>query len=144
MSSTNFYDVCAIPKGERQRRLGKARKRRAEWQRSQVTRDYVFERERDHCRICLRRFAQTMHELIFRSLGGKVCISNSVAVCGDGVLGCHGYAQRHEIDWRGGEDGAEGILEFCPMTTAAAIYMGVPINRWIRSAPRALAESQSA
>jgi hypothetical protein len=38
-----------------------------------------------------------MHECKPRSLGGDISIENSIAVCGSGTTGCHGFAQRHEF-----------------------------------------------
>jgi len=68
-----------------------------------------------------------MHELVFRSLGGKRSASNSIAVCGDGVRGCHGLLQRHEIKWQDRDGvGAEGLLLFTVETRAA--------ERWVRIA----------
>lgn len=46
--------------------------------------------------------------------------NNSVAVCGDGVRGCHGLLQRHELDWDGD---AEAILLFAPRSPAAKRWM---------------------
>lgn len=51
-----------------------------------------------------------MHEIVPRSLGGAVSRDNSVALCGDGVRGCHGKVQRHEL-WINGPT-AEGPLTF--------------------------------
>lgn len=72
-----------------------------------------------------------MHELVFRSQGGKRSATNSVAVCGDGVRGCHGLLQRHEIAWRGDEDGAEGTLVFTIETAAASRWVRIALgNSW--------------
>lgn len=57
----------------------------------------VFARDGGRCRCCGRP-ATSMHELRPRSLGGAVSLANSIAVCGDGVQGCHGRLQRHEIE----------------------------------------------
>ncbi len=77
-----------------------------------------------------------MHELLFRSLGGKVSKRNSVAVCGDGVRGCHGFLQRNEIAWWSStEAGAEAELRFQARTNRAADWMRVARDRWICSMP---------
>ncbi len=98
-------------------------------------REYVFEREQGICRCCRIRKAESMHELRFRSLGGKVSKKNSVAVCGDGVRGCHGMLQRLQIAYVCDSDGAEGQLRFCPLNAAAADWMRVPKNIWVCSMP---------
>lgn len=72
-----------------------------------------------------------MHELIPRSIGGKACLSNSVAVCGDGTRGCHGFCQRYEILYQGGAEGAEGTLGFTPKTEAASKWIRVPIQHMV-------------
>jgi 5-methylcytosine-specific restriction endonuclease McrA len=41
----------------------------------------VWKRERGMCRICRVRPAKHLHELRFRSLGGRVSTANSIAVC---------------------------------------------------------------
>lgn len=97
-------------------------------------RAYVFARERDLCRCCRCRPAESMHEMRFRSLGGKVGRKNSIAVCGDGVRGCHGLLQRHEIDWSAvTASGAEGTLLFTAMTGPAADHLKVAIGEVIES-----------
>ncbi len=98
-------------------------------------RDYVFAREQQICRCCRIRRAESMHELVFRSQGGKVSKRNSVAVCGDGVRGCHGYLQRHEIDWKGGPSVAEDLLEFRPNTPIAADWLRIELGQWVASMP---------
>lgn len=69
----------------------------------------VFEREDYRCRCCGRP-AKSMHEIVPRSLGGAVSLENSVALCGDGVRGCHGKIQRHEVRIVGSD--ANGYLSF--------------------------------
>ena len=97
---------------------------------------YVFAREQEICRCCRLRRAESMHELKFRSQGGKVSKRNSVALCGDGVQGCHGFLQRHEIGWRSNEpQRAEDLLQFAPLTRAAADWMRVEKGLWIASMP---------
>lgn len=74
-----------------------------------------------------------MHEVLFRSLGGKVSKTNSIAACGDGVNGCHGFAQRNEIRYQRGPLGANGTMSFQPVTVAAAEWMRVKVGQWIES-----------
>jgi hypothetical protein len=74
-----------------------------------------------------------MHELLPRSVGGKRCPTNSVAVCGDGVRGCHGLLQRHEITWDSDGDGAEGTLVFTATTRAAARWVEIALGDAWRS-----------
>jgi len=112
----------AVPKPEPRTRV-KARAKRE--QRDHVTevRQYVFARERDLCRCCRFRRAESMHELRPKSLRGRVSRSNSIAVCGDGVRGCHGFLQRHEITFhRSLKLGAEATLYFMPCTEAARTW----------------------
>lgn len=71
----------------------------------------MFERENYRCRCCGAR-AESMHEILPRGRGGKVSRENSVALCGDGVRGCHGKCQRYEIRIIGND--AEGELQFVP------------------------------
>ena len=104
-----------------------------ECRRLHTTRDYVFARERHVCRCCQFRHADTMHELIPRSIGGKRSASNSVAVCGDGVRGCHGFLQRHEIKWTSDGEGAEGTLLFTAMTRASARWVEITLGDAWRS-----------
>lgn len=120
-----FRDCGGQPKGPSRKRL-KGRKDRAQRKETGTVRAYVFARERNLCRICRLRPATSMHELRFRSLGGKVSRKNSVAVCGDGVQGCHGFAQRNEIEWSvSAEQGAEGTLWFQAMTERAAEWLRI-------------------
>lgn len=107
---------------------GRRRRKRAQFKRARTTRALVFEREQQKCRVCRLRRAETMHELIPRSIGGKACLSNSVAVCGDGTRGCHGFCQRYEIVYQGFDNGAEGTLYFTPVTAAASTWMRVPMH----------------
>lgn len=101
------------PKGETRKRI-KGRAKRAASKVTKSVRAYVFEREKGICRCCGCMAAESMHEIVFRSQGGKVSPENSIAVCGDGVRGCHGRLQRHEITVRmhSKRKGAEGFLAF--------------------------------
>lgn len=98
-------------------------------------RAYVFEREQGICRCCRLRKLESMHELRFRSLGGKVSKRNSVGVCGDGVRGCHGFLQRLEIAYVNDAEGAEGLLQFSPSSKAASDWMRVPAFTFVCSLP---------
>src|SRR6185295_18191522 len=90
----------ACPKPTRAARLkAKRKERRTDADRVHVLRMYVMARERGICRCCRTRPAESMHELVPKSLRGHATRQNSVGVCGDGVQGCHGFLQRHEIEW---------------------------------------------
>lgn len=56
----------------------------------------VFERDGGRCRVCGGP-AESVHELRPRSLGGRVCLKNSIAVCGSGTTGCHGLLTAHHV-----------------------------------------------
>ena len=72
-------------------------KPKAERERIAAVRCEVFERAEHVCEICRRRRAESMDEVKARSLGGVVSVENSIAVCGSGTTGCHGFRQRHEF-----------------------------------------------
>ena len=99
----------AYPKPEPRKRI-KARRKRQQRKVVADVRAYVFARERGMCRCRHYRPAESMHEIIFRSQGGKVTPENSIAVCGDGVRGCHGRLHRRDITIQVGPLGAEGYL----------------------------------
>lgn len=127
--------IHAQPKGQTRKQL-KAREKRAQRKDIAAIREYVFEREHGICRCCRVRPAASMHELIFRSLGGKVSRKNSVAVCGSGTSGCHGFLQSNQIAWAGTPNEiAEGRLMFSPHTRVAADYMRIALNTYIESGP---------
>lgn len=71
----------------------------------------MFERDGNRCRCCGAP-AESMHEILPRGRGGVVSRENSIALCGDGVRGCHGKCQRYEIRIVG--DNAEELLVFVP------------------------------
>ncbi len=126
------------PKGPSRKTL-KGRKVRAQRKDTAEVRAYVFARERNICRCCRKRKAESMHELVFRSVGGKRSRQNSVAVCGSGTTGCHGHLQRHAIRW-GEQDGppwltAEGVLFFYPRTAAAREWMCLREGGYLVSPP---------
>lgn len=104
---------------------------------SRNVRAYIFEREQGICRCCRIRATESMHELRFRSLGGKVSRFNSVALCGDGTRGCHGFLQRLEIEWLSETPhlGADWLLQFRPKTAQASEWMRVPTDLWVCSMP---------
>lgn len=130
------------PKPERRAKT-KHRQRRMKVKTSHEIHDYVFARERHLCRICRIRPAESMHELKFRSLGGKVSRRNSIAVCGNGVEGCHGHAQRLEIAYRFEDEalGAEGAVIFTPRIVRAAEWLRVQVGQAISSPPMFTTES---
>jgi hypothetical protein len=98
-------------------------------------RAYVFGRERHICRCCRFRPAASMHEVKPKSLGGKVSRKNSVALCGDGVQGCHGFCQRHQIAVGASILGAEAELVFTPETESAAEWLRIKVGEQIVSPP---------
>jgi hypothetical protein len=94
------YRKLAASKPER-RQTSKKRKDRALGHHVSEVRSYVFQREQDTCRCCGWRPATSMHEIVGAGATGSRWKAtnkhNSIAVCGDGVRGCHGYLQRYEI-----------------------------------------------
>lgn len=126
----------AIPKPEK-RATTKRRQKREHADHVADVRAYVFGRERGICRCCRSRRAQSMHELHSRGAGGKVSKRNSIALCGDGVRGCHGMLQRHEILWAVEDYAlrAEAELAFQPQTQAAADWLKIGLGETIASAP---------
>lgn len=124
-----------FPKPEPRKRV-KAREKRSYADHVKAVRDYVFGRERGICRCCRARAAQSMHELVFKSLGGKVQRKNSVAVCGElgnDIEFCHGLLQAHQIIFGAGQRGAESTLTFTPTTQRAADHLRVKIGESIVS-----------
>lgn len=119
-------------KPEPRKRL-KARERVSYRDHVKAVRDYVFGRERGLCRCCRIRAAESMHELVFKSRGGKVSRKNSVAVCGDGVQGCHGLLQAHQVHYGTSQRGADATLTFTPITARAADYLRVKVGESIVS-----------
>ncbi len=138
MSSDYYQEIAkhgGIGKGEpRKRRKGREKRQKAKGDAG--VRQYVFARERDTCRVCRCRADESRHELVFKSLGGKVTRMNCVAVCGDGVFKCHGLLQRLEISWTGDPfQRAEGTLVFTPCTRRAADWLKVRVGESIESRP---------
>ncbi len=130
-----YYATCGTPK-HTPRRITKARKKRAHAMTVAEVREYVFARERNLCRCCRKRSAESMHEIVFRSQLGKVSKQNSVAVCGDGVRGCHGLLQKHQVEVYGvGYDRphAERTLIFRPASLTAQEWLDVKHGQEISS-----------
>jgi hypothetical protein len=77
----------------------RATRRRAQLVKERGIKDQVLERDGWACRVCGRR-AESVHEIKPKGMGGSrtaVSLENSIAVCGDGVRGCHGKLQRYEV-----------------------------------------------
>lgn len=134
-----YYAGAEIPKTYRVKkapsRLRGTAKPKAERDRITEVRQYIIGRERDMCRCCRTRRGASMHEMKFRSQGGKISKKNSIWVCGDGVQGCHGLIHGREIavDYR--ELGAEGVVQFLPRTEKARDWMKLGAARAIESGP---------
>ena len=107
-------------------------------------REYVFGRERRLCRCCRKRPGESMHEIIFRSQLGKVSPANSICVCGDGVRGCHGLLQRHQIEVYGASEtpNAEQTLVFRPVTLTARDWLALDPGQEIVSRVMSDVESE--
>jgi hypothetical protein len=103
------------------RKQAKGKQERAESKQVKAIRAAVFERDRYLCRCCGHRPAESMHEIRPRSLGGKVSLENSIAACGSGTTGCHGFMQSHQIRVMG--KNAQRTLSFAPATQQARDYM---------------------
>jgi len=133
-----------ISKGEPRKRR-KAREDRQQADKDAEVRVFVFGRERGMCRCCRIRAAESRHELIPRSLGGKVTKRNCIAVCGSvvgAVPSCHTYLQARAIQW--GDDmgaGAQGGLWFTPITREAADWLRINVGAVIESQPMSVYES---
>lgn len=121
----------------------KRREKREQSDRDSDIRKYVFARERNICRCCRCRPAESRHELQFRSLGGKVSRTNCVAVCGSGTTGCHGFLQRLRIAWGAASiRRAEDTLYFTPKDQTAAEWLKIPLGDQMVSAPMRELEDQ--
>ena len=113
---------CAKPKGaEPTRKQVKAERDRGESKAVKAVRAAVFERERNLCRCCGHRKADSMHEIRPRSLGGRVALENSIGSCGSGTTGCHGLMQCHRIRVIGKD--ANKPLQFEPADAGAREWM---------------------
>lgn len=138
------YSGFAIPKPERRKRT-KAREKRVQGDVDAAVRVFVFGRERNMCRVCRCRMAESRHELIPKSLGGKITKRNCVAVCGS-IVGampsCHTYLQARAIQWMETAGlGAQGPLTFTPITREAADWLKVRMGESICSEPMAVYEA---
>lgn len=115
------YGVACPKPARGSRKRAKKKRKRAESKATKAIRAEVFERDHHMCRCCGTRPAQSMHEIVPRSLGGKVSLDNSIALCGSGTTGCHGYCQSYRI-WIDGRD-AMKPLTFTPATQQAREWM---------------------
>lgn len=142
--AADYYQEIAkyggIGKGE-PRRKSKARVKRAKVRDAHEVRMYVFARERGVCRICRARRGESMHELRFRSLGGRINRRNSVWVCGSGTTGCHGFAQSLQVKYDMGPEGAEGPITFTACTVQAAEHLKIKVGESIESPVMAYVEA---
>lgn len=138
----DYYQTCAIPKPEPRKRT-KGREKRVKAKTTGEVRQYVFARERNLCRCCRIRPAESMHEIRFRSLGGKVSRTNSIAVCGSGTTGYHGYMQSHQIAVVAWGNGAEGTLTFGPLSPQAIEWMRLAPGQVLESAPMVQVEAEA-
>lgn len=116
------------------RKKSKRRAKRVQGDHVAAIREYVFDREWGVCRCCSFRGADSMHEIRPKSLRGKVSRTNSIAVCGSGTTGCHGFLQTRKIVVEGEQD-AEHTLHFVPMTEQAAEHVKVKRGQQIASGP---------
>ncbi len=135
-----------ISKGEPRKRR-KAREDRQQADKDAEVRVYVFGRERNVCRCCRIRPAESRHELISKGAGGKVSKRNCVALCGSivgAVPSCHTYLQSHAIQWCDEPGrGAQGPLWFTPISREAADWLRVKIGQRIESLPMSAYESEA-
>lgn len=79
------------------------------------------------CRVCLYRPSSEVHELIPRSVGGKVSRYISVGVCAARNSGlCHQLLQAHSIHYEfvNPKLGADGPMTFSMNKSAAAAVFG--------------------
>jgi 5-methylcytosine-specific restriction endonuclease McrA len=95
------------------RKREKAARKRAQAKVTATVRAFVFTRDKGRCRVCGGQ-AHELHELRFRSLGGKVSMHNSIAIC----RGCHSDMQEHRVDYMFIDDrlGANGLIHFTHVT----------------------------
>jgi len=96
-------------------------------QHRQTVREQVFTRDQGICRCC-RAHATEMHELRFRSLGGKRSLLNSIAVCTalSGGNNCHRMLQTNVISYEFVKPahGANGPIKF---TLGARTWISEPV-----------------
>jgi hypothetical protein len=102
------------------RRKRKRDKKKAHREAVQTVRPAIFAASGGICVCCGVRRAESMHEEVPRSLGGKVSLDNSIPVCGSGTTKCHGFLQRNAIKVTRDD---EGRRVFTPTTRAAIAWM---------------------
>ena len=118
-----YHATAGIPKPPK-RSTVKAREKRQHHKHVADVRAYVFARENGICRCCGKRSAESMHEILPRSLGGTVSHENSIALCGSGTTGCHGLMQQHHITVGSTDQaGADGELFFVARTAGALAWV---------------------
>lgn len=105
------------------RKQRKAKQKRERSQFIKAVRAEVMERDGYICRCCGWRAADSMHEIVPRSLGGKVSLENSIALCGSGTTGCHGFIQQHKIDMV--KSVITGEWDFIPKSPKAEEWMDI-------------------
>ena len=93
-------------------------KRKDAEQHRRAVKKLVFARDGGKCRVC-GASATEMHELRFRSLGGKRSLENSIAVCTINARNCHRLLQTLAIEVEG--DNAERRLIFRWNRTMVAV-----------------------
>lgn len=104
----------AFPKPTPKKKEKRAKKtKNREW--VSWVRERVFERDKNRCRVC-QKPAEEMHEIRFRSLGGLVSLSNSIAVC----RSCHRDLQQIRLDVVG--DDANDFLQFIPHVEKGKVH----------------------
>jgi hypothetical protein len=89
--------VLKKPKRGAYRRARKREKKHTHAQAVATVRPAIFTASGGWCVCCRIRRAESMHEVLPRSRGGKVSIANSIPVCGSGTTKCHGFLQRNAI-----------------------------------------------
>lgn len=132
-------------RGEPRKRT-KNRVKRQKASRDAEVRAYVFMREREICRCCRNRPAESRHEIKSRGAGGKISKTNCIAVCGQivgAVPSCHTYLQDYQIRVSG-ETGimADGTLTFTALSQRSADWMRVKIGESIVSDPMRVVEAE--
>lgn len=85
------------------------------------------------CRVCLYRPSAEVHELVFKSKGGKVSLFNSLGVCAARNSGlCHQLLQTHAIGYcfKQPGRGADGPMTFSMnQSVAKAVFGNHPVPK---------------